>query len=252
MADTTPTTAPPTPLPRVAKGSITPGNGSASRQETIRLALRLGSVVVLTASVLVYACLRSKDLSVAEILAIAAGGAALAGLATAGHRGGPGGGTTLLGGALLMITAVIGSGCVGTGPLVPDPRPDDGVVPCSVERQVVDGLDAAVDAVDDVLPDDAPKAADALAYARAGVAEGQAVVGACEALTREQGSGLSAWMPWIRVALDVVRGLMAILGAAHVDLPESLTDVLHMLGLAQAEPPPIERAAPWQVAEASP
>lgn len=108
-------TPPATPLPRSLKTSIVP-NGNGSRQETIRLAIRLGSVVLLTGSVLIYACLRSKDLSVAEILAIIAGGAALAGLATAAHKSGGGGstGTTILGGALLMIATVVATGCAVT------------------------------------------------------------------------------------------------------------------------------------------
>lgn len=248
MSDATPT-SPQTPLPRAAKPSLVP-NGKTSSQETIRLAIRLGSVVLLTASVLIYACLRSKDLSVAEILAIIAGGAALAGLATAAHKG-QGGGTTLVGGALMLSMTVLGAGC-GAGPLVVDPRPDDGVEPCEVEAAVVEGLATAVDDVDAVLPADAPKAADGITYARGVVEEGRGAVAACQAMTAEGRSGLAAVIPWLSVAAHVVRGIMAILGAAHVDIPDSVMGVLHSLGLAQAGVLPIEREAPYLDAKAWP
>jgi hypothetical protein len=253
MADSKPTPSPiPTPLPRSLKTSIMP-NGNTSKQETIRLAIRLGSVVLLTASVLIYACLRSKDLSVAEILAIVGGGAALAGLATAARVSGGGGGgstgTTILGGALLLLATVIGSGC-GAGPLVQDQRPDDGVEPCEVESAIVDGLAVALDDVEEVLPADTPKAEDGIGYARGVVEEGRASVAACRALTEEHGSGLTAVIPWLTAAASVVRGIIAILTAAHVDLPDALLGILRSLGLAQATLPQIEREAPWDVAVA--
>jgi hypothetical protein len=155
------------------------------------------------------------------------------------RRGSAAAASLLLGGALLVL-----AGC-GGAPIAPDPRPGDGVEPCAAERALVEGLDDAVGAVDDVLPDDAPKAAEGLSYARGGVEQGLAAVAACEALTAEGRSGLSAVLPWITVAGHVVRGLMAILMAAGVDLPDALVDVLHSLGLAQADAPPIDREAPY-------
>lgn len=144
-------------------------------------------------------------------------------------------------GATIVLLLLVGC---GAGPIIPDPRPGDGVEPCAAERALVEGLDDAVGAVDAVLPDDAPKANEGLSYARGGVEQGLAAVAACEALTSEGRSGLSAVLPWITVAGHVVRGLMAILMAAGVDLPDALTDVLHSLGLARAAPP-IEREAPY-------
>ncbi len=136
--------------------------------------------------------------------------------------------------AVVVAAVALLSACSG-GPIVPDPHPGDGVEPCEVEASIVESLDAAVDAVDAEVPDDAPKAADALAYARAGVLEGEAAIGACRALTSEGGSGLAAVLPWITVAANVVRGLMSILAAIGIDIPDALEEVLHSLGLARAE-----------------
>jgi hypothetical protein len=137
--------------------------------------------------------------------------------------------------AALVVAVALLCGCPSGGPLVPDPRPDDGVEPCAVENEIVEGLGSAVEAVDERVPDDAPKASEALTYARAGVTEGRAAVEACRALTSEGRSGLSAVLPWLRVAMDAARGLLAILGAAGVDIPDALEDVLHGLGLVKAE-----------------
>lgn len=136
--------------------------------------------------------------------------------------------------AIVVAALALLAGCSG-GPIVPDPTPGDGVASCAVEREIVEGLGTAVEEIDAVVPDDTPKANEALTYARAGVTEGRAAIEACEALTSEGRSGLSAVLPWIRVAMDVARGLLAILGAAGVELPDSLEDVLHSLGLVKAD-----------------
>ncbi len=227
MSSSTPTD-PQTPLPMGAKPSITPRNGQAQRQETIRLAIRLGSVVLLTGAVVGFLCLSGRDVSVEQIILVIAAGGALAGLAAAPRAGG-GTGTTLIGGALMLVS-MVACGC-GSAPIIADQRPTDGVIPCSVEREVVEGLDDAIDAVDEVVPDDAPKAPEALAIARGAVDEGRAAVGVCEALTSEGRPGLGAVLPWLRVAMDAARGLFTILVAAGVDLPDPLEDVLRSLGL---------------------
>jgi hypothetical protein len=175
-------------------------------------------------------------------------GAALAGLAGAAHRGGGGStGTTIVGGALLLLTTVVTSGCSGA-PIVPDPTPGDGIASCSIERSIVEGLDAAVGAVDDAVPDDAPKAQQALSIARGAVEEGLAAAAACDALVAEGRPGLGAVLPWLSVAMEAARGLLTILLASGVDIPDQLEDVLHSLGLASAAGPPIERDPPYQPA----
>jgi hypothetical protein len=141
--------------------------------------------------------------------------------------------------ALLLL-----AGC-GAGPIVPDPDPGDDIEPCEVEGALVDSLATAVDDVDDAVPDDAPKAVDGLAYARGVVEAGRAAVGTCQALTAEGRSGLSAVLPWLSAASSMVRAIISIIMAAHVDIPESVRDVLHMLGLARATLPPIERDSPY-------
>lgn len=135
--------------------------------------------------------------------------------------------------AVVLAVASL-AGCSGA-PLVPDPNPGDGVDPCAIESTIVDQLATAVDEVDAVLPDDAPKAEDGLNYARGVVEEGRAAVGVCEALTSNGGSGLSAVIPWISAAASVVRGIIAILTAAHVDIPDAVRSVLHSLGLARVD-----------------
>lgn len=229
MADT------PTPKP-----SITPAAATSKKWDTIQLGIRLGCVVLLTASVVGFFCLSGKQITIEQIGLIIVAGAALAGISIA--RPGGGTGATLIGGGLLMIT-LLGCGCGGA--IIPDPHPGDGLEPCAVEAAVVDGLAAAVDDVAEVLPEDSPKAEDGLAYARGIVDEGRGAVRVCEALTSEGGSGYSAIIPWISAASAVVRGIISILTAAHVDIPDSVRSVLRSLGLAQAEVLPIDREAPW-------
>jgi len=243
MADSKPTPSPiPTPLPRSLKTSIVP-NGRPGKWDTIQLGIRLGCVVLLTGAVVGFFCLSGKAITVEQIILIVVAGGALAGLAAAPRSGG-GSGTTLLGGGMMMLMLMGCAGC-GAGPIVPDPNPGDGVEPCEVEASIVDSLATAVDDVDEAVPDDAPKAVDGLAYARGVVEAGRAAVGTCRALTADGHSGLSAVLPWLSAASSMVRAIISIIMAAHVDIPESVRDVLHMLGLARATVPPIERDPPY-------
>ena len=76
---------------------------------TIQLAIRLGSVLVLTIAVIGILCLSGKDISVEQILLVVMAGAALAGLTVTRPNGG-GGGAAAAGGLLLVISTLAG-GC---------------------------------------------------------------------------------------------------------------------------------------------
>ncbi|MFA5153224.1 MAG: hypothetical protein WC554_11735 [Clostridia bacterium] len=113
MADIRSTpTAPPTPLPRGAKPSITPANGRPGKWDTIQLGIRLGCVVLLTAAVVGFFCLSGKAITVEQIVLIVVAGAALAGISIARPGGTGGTGTTLLGGGMMMLMLM---GCAGCG-----------------------------------------------------------------------------------------------------------------------------------------
>lgn len=78
--------------------------------ELWKLGIQLVSVVVLVVSVVALLLLTGKDVSIEQVLLLAAAGAAIAGLAV--PRLGGGGGAAAAG-AVLLALSVLGSGCGG-------------------------------------------------------------------------------------------------------------------------------------------
>lgn len=95
---------------RDAEGSTTTTTTtSTTKWSTIQLAIRLGSVLVLTIAVIGILCLSGKEISIEQILLVIAAGAALAGLSVT--RPGGTGGTTAAGGLMLLVLVSLLGGC---------------------------------------------------------------------------------------------------------------------------------------------
>ena len=107
------TTVPPGPktsIPVRIKNSLLPANGG--KWSTIQFGLRLGFVLMLTASVLGFSLLSGRPISDGQLWMLIMGGLGLVGISVVPRPGGGSNtGATLIGGAMLLLVTLFGTGC---------------------------------------------------------------------------------------------------------------------------------------------
>ena len=105
--------------------------------------------------------------------------------------------------ALALVSSLASGGCASS--------------PCLAERATLEGVRAAMVAVDASIPEDLEEWNETRSYSEASLDLGEAAVEACE-LTRDDG----LWQEWITVGLKVVYGALGIAKTAGAEVPDEL------------------------------
>lgn len=171
----------------------------------------LGLVVLVLGLCWLLASVEKLTAEAVTAILVAAGGILL----LRHRRNGTGGGTA--GAGLLVLATLSAASCAAH--------------PCLAERASVASVRAVVEVVDYTVGLDTEEWEAILEYTRGSLEVGDAAVAACE--TAQERGG---WLSWLEVAIKGISGILRIVGATGVDVPDYLLDLLRAVGEALGDP----------------